>query len=328
VGEFGKPLFELGGRRIYIAGHRGMVGSAIVRRLAREDCEILTVGRENLDLRRQADVESWLINHRPDVVVIAAAVVGGIHANATRPAEFIYDNLLIEANLVHGAYKAGVTKLLLLGSNCVYPRHAPQPLKEEYLLTGPLEPTNEWYAIAKIAGIKLCDAYRRQYGCDFISAQPASLYGPFDNFDLSGGHVLPALMRRLHEAKLSSVEEVEIWGSGRPLREFLHVDDLADAVMFLMKHYSAEGQINVGGGQEISIHDLAKTLAEVTGFRGHLAFNPEKPDGMPRKLLGVTKLNALGWRPTIGFIDGLAATYQWFLENIAVSGGKRGAGKR
>ena len=313
----GQPIFELKGRRVFVAGHRGMVGSAVIRRLAREDCDILTVGRQSADLRRQAETDDWLGAHRPEVVIIAAATVGGIHANATRPADFIYDNLAIETNLIHGAYRTKVAKLLFLGSTCIYPRLAPQPMKEEHLLTGPLEPTNQWYAIAKIAGIKLCDAYRRQYGCDFISAQPTNLYGPFDNFDLMGGHVLPALLRRVHEAKLSGAETVEVWGTGKPLREFLHVDDLADALVFLLHHYSAEGHVNVGTGSEVSIRELAECVAAVVGFAGRLAFNPEKPDGAPRKLSDVAKINALGWRARIGLREGLASTYRWFLENIA-----------
>ena len=294
-----------------------MVGSAIVRRLARENCEVLTAGREVLDLRRQADVEAWLSRNRPDAVFIAAAIVGGIQANSTRPAEFLYENLAIEANLVHASWSAGVRKLMLLGSNCVYPRLAEQPLQETALLTGPLEPTNQWYAIAKIAGIKLCDAYRRQYGCDFVSVQPANLYGPFDNFDPAGGHVLPSLMRRLHEAKLSGADSIEIWGTGSPLREFLHVDDAADALVFLMRRYSAEGQINVGGGQEISIRELASTIGDVVGFKGRYVFNAERPDGMPRKLLDNLKLAALGWQPNISLRDGIADMYRWFLDNIA-----------
>ena len=309
--------FELNGRRVFVAGHRGMVGSAIVRRLARENCQVLTVGRDELDLRRQADVEQWLTRNRPDAVFIAAAIVGGIQANTTRPAEFLYDNLAIEANLVHGAWKAGVRKLMLLGSNCVYPRLAAQPLQEAAMLTGPLEPTNQWYAIAKIAGIKLCDAYRRQYGCDFISVQPANLYGPFDNFDPAAGHVLPSLMRRLHEAKLAGADAIEIWGTGSPLREFLHVDDAADALVFLMRRYSAEGQINVGGGQEISIRELAATIGAVVGFNGRYVFNTDRPDGMPRKLLDNGKLASLGWQPKHSLRDGIADMYRWFLDNIA-----------
>lgn len=317
TGGDGKALFEIEGKRVFVAGHRGMVGSAVVRRLASERCEVLTVGRREVDLRHQAEVENWLAANKPDVVFVTAATVGGIHANATRPAEFLYDNLAIETNLIHGAYKSGVKKLLFLGSTCIYPRLAPQPMKEEDLLTGPLEPTNQWYAIAKIAGIKMCDAYRRQYGCDFISAQPTNLYGPFDNFDLLGGHVLPALMRRVHEAKERGADEVEIWGTGKPLREFLYVDDLADALVFLMKHYSQEGHINIGTGEEVSIRELTETIAAVVGFKGRYVFNPEKPDGTPRKLGDVSKINALGWHVQTGLNEGIVKTYQWFLANIA-----------
>ncbi len=313
------PLFSFEGKRVFVAGHRGLAGSAIVRRLAAEGCAVLTVDRERLDLRRQAEVEAWLAANKPDAVFVAAATVGGIQANSTRPAEFIYDNLAIETNLIHGAHKAGVEKLLFLGSTCIYPKFAPQPMKEETLLTGPLEPTSEWYAVAKIAGVKMCDAYRRQYGCDFISVQPTSLYGPFDNFDLDGGHVLPSLMRRIHEAKAHGDDAVEIWGSGKPLREFLYVDDLADALVFLMRHYAAEGPINVGTGTsaEVSIRGLAETIAAVVGFKGRLAFRTDKPDGVPRKLGDTTKINALGWHARTGLDEGLARTYRWFLGNIA-----------
>lgn len=294
-----------------------MVGSALVRRLATEQCEILTVDRKHVDLRRQTAVEDWLAANRPDVVFVAAATVGGILANSTRPAEFLYDNLAIEANLIHGAYKARVQKLIFLGSTCVYPRLAPQPIKEESLLTGPLEPTNQWYAIAKIAGLKMCDAFRRQYGCDFISAQPANLYGPNDNFDLVGGHVLPALMRRIHEAKEHRARTVEIWGTGTPLREFLHVDDLADALVFLAHHYSEEGQVNIGTGEEVSVGELAETIVRVVGYSGELVFDPGKPDGTPRKLSDSTRINRFGWRSKISLEHGVAETYRWFLDNIA-----------
>jgi len=315
--------FALAGKRVYVAGHRGMVGSALLRRLASEGCEVLTVERRAVDLRRQREVEDWLASARSDLVFVAAATVGGIHANSTRPAEFLYDNLAIEANLIQGAYKAGVEKLLFLGSTCIYPRLAPQPMKEADLLTGPLEPTNEWYAIAKIAGIKLCDAYRRQYGADFISAQPTNLYGPNDNFDLAGGHVMPALMRRIHEAKEAGAPELAVWGTGKPLREFLHVDDLADALVFLVRHYSQEGHVNVGTGAEVSIRQLAETIVEVVGYRGRLTFDATKPDGMPRKLGDVTKINALGWRARIELEEGIAETYRWFLEHVAGRGVNR-----
>ena len=309
--------FALAGKRVYVAGHGGMVGSALLRRLASEGCEVLTVERRTLDLRRQAEVEAWLGAERPQVAIVAAALAGGINANATRPAEFLYDNLAIEANLIQGAYKAGVEKLLFLGSTCIYPRLAPQPIKEESMLTGPLEPTNEWYAIAKIAGIKLCDAYRRQYGADFISAQPTNLYGPNDSYDLLNSHVISALTRRIHEAKEANAPEVVIWGTGKPLREFLHVDDLADALVFLLKNYSAEGHINVGSGEELSIAELARAIADAVGYRGRLAFDASKPDGTPRKLSDTSKLDALGWRARIKLKDGFASTYRWYLEYVA-----------
>ncbi|HUC62766.1 MAG TPA: GDP-L-fucose synthase [Alphaproteobacteria bacterium] len=309
--------FALAGKRVYVAGHGGMVGSALLRRLASEGCEVLTVERRTLDLRRQAEVEAWLGAERPQVAIVAAALAGGINANATRPAEFLYDNLAIETNLIQGAYKAGVEKLLFLGSTCIYPRLAPQPIKEESMLTGPLEPTNEWYAIAKIAGIKLCDAYRRQYGADFISAQPTNLYGPNDSYDLLNSHAISALTRRIHEAKEANAPEVAIWGTGKPLREFLHVDDLADALVFLLKNYSAEGHVNVGSGEELSIAELARAIADAVGYRGRLAFDASKPDGTPRKLSDTSKLDALGWRARIKLKDGFASTYRWYLEYVA-----------
>ncbi len=312
-----EPLFPLAGRRVWVAGHRGMVGSAIVRRLEREDCTVLTAGRDRVDLRRQAEVEAFLEAEKPDAVFLVAAKVGGIHANDTRPAEFIYDNLMIEANVIHAARSAGVHKLLFLGSSCIYPRLAPQPITEDALLTGPLEPTNEWYAIAKIAGIKLCQAYRRQYGCDFISAMPTNLYGPGDNYDLLSSHVLPALIRKFHEAKASGKPTVEVWGTGTPMREFLHVDDLADACVFLMQRYSGDVPFNVGTGTDVTIREAAETVARVVGFRGDLVFDTSKPDGTPRKLLNVDALSGLGWRARIGFEDGIADAYAWYLEHVA-----------
>jgi GDP-L-fucose synthase len=307
-------LFPLSGRRIWVAGHRGMVGSAVVRRLSSEGCEILTVPRSGLDLRRQADVEAWMSEVRPDAVVLAAATVGGILANDTRPAEFLYDNLTIEANVIDAACRAKVSKLLLLGSSCIYPRLAPQPMTEDALLTGPLEPTNQWYALAKIAGIKLCQAYRRQYGCDFISAMPTNLYGIGDNFDLKGSHVLPALLRKLHEAKETGRRTVEVWGTGSPMREFLYVDDLADGLVFMLKHYSGEEHLNIGSGSEISIADLTRLVAEVVGWEGELVFDATKPDGTPRKLLDVGRLAEIGWQSRTDLSEGLALTYRWFLE--------------
>jgi GDP-L-fucose synthase len=310
-------IFPLTGRRIFVAGHGGMVGSAAMRRLQRIECELLTVGHKTLDLRRQNETEAWMAQARPDAVFVAAATVGGILANDTRPAEFLYDNIMIEANVIEAARRTGVKKLLFLGSSCIYPRLAPQPMKEEDLLTGALEPTNQWYAIAKIAGLKLCAAYRRQHGCDFISAQPTNLYGPSDTYDLQASHVIPALLAKMHRAKATSAEEVEIWGTGKPRREFLHVDDLADALVFLMERYSGESHINVGWGEDVSIAELAAMIAETVGFKGQLRYATDKPDGTPRKLLDSTRLEKLGWRPRIGLRQGLAETYRWFCENAA-----------
>jgi GDP-L-fucose synthase len=310
-------IYPLAGRRIFVAGHGGMVGSALLRRLARIDCEVLTVPHKSLDLRRQSDTETWLAEKRPDTVFIAAATVGGILANDTRPAEFLYDNMMIEGNLIEGACRIGVEKVLFLGSSCIYPRLAPQPMKEEDLLTGSLEPTNQWYAIAKIAGLKLCAAFRRQYGSDFISAQPTNLYGPGDTYDLQASHVIPALLAKMHKAKVTNAAEVEIWGTGKPRREFLHVDDLADALVFLIERYSDESHVNIGWGEDISIAELAALIAEVVGFNGRLAYVTEKPDGMPRKLLDVSMLDRMGWRPKIGFREGLADAYRWFVANGA-----------
>ncbi len=306
--------YRLDGKRVWIAGHRGMVGAALARRLADEGCDILTVDRAALDLRRQAEVEAWMAAARPEAVFMAAARVGGIHANDTRPGEFIYDNLAIDPNIIHAAKQTGVAKLLFLGSSCVYPRLAPQPMTEDCLLTGPLEPTNQWYALAKIAGIGMCQAYRRQYGCDFISAMPTNLYGPGDSFDLENSHVLSALLLKTHRAKAAGHDEVEIWGTGAPLREFLFVDDLADALVFLMKGYSAEAHINVGAGEEISIRDLAALIGDVVGFAGGFRFDPGRPDGTPRKLLDSGRLGALGWTATTGLRDGISRTYAWYLE--------------
>jgi GDP-L-fucose synthase len=310
-------IFDLSGKRVWVAGHRGLVGSALAKRLARENVELLTVGRDRIDLRRQQDVEEWLAKERPAVVFMCAAKVGGIQANTSRPADFIYDNLMIEANIIHAAFLSGVEKLVLLGSTCIYPKLAPQPIPETALLTGPLEPTNEWYAVAKIAGIKLAQAYRRQHGCDFISAQPTNLYGPGDNFDLNTSHVLPALIRKAHEAKREDAAAMSVWGSGTPLREFLHVDDLADALVFLARNYSDESPVNVGSGVEISIRDLAQTVQHVVGFRGRLVFDASKPDGTPRKLADISKLDALGWHHSISLEKGLASTYDWFVKHAA-----------
>lgn len=309
-----EPIFDLRGRRVWVAGHRGMVGAALVRRLRSEDCELLTVGREEVDLRRQADVEDWLGAARPEVVFLAAARVGGILANDTRPGEFIYDNLAIETNVIEAARRNGVAKLVFLGSSCIYPRLAAQPMREEELLNGPLEPTNQWYAIAKIAGILMCRAYRRQYGCDFISAMPTNLYGPGDNFDLEASHVVPALIRKAQEAKAAGKAFMEVWGSGRPRREFLFVDDCADALVCMAKHYSDGPHLNIGTGEDISIATLAATIARIVGFDGELRFDSSKPDGMPRKLLDVSRLHALGWRHRTPLEVGLRRTYTWFRE--------------
>jgi GDP-L-fucose synthase len=307
--------FDLSNRRIWVAGHHGMVGSAVVRRLASENVETLTVGRKHVDLRRQADVEGWMAKNRPDVVVVAAATVGGILANSTRPAEFIYDNLMIEANIIQAAHQIGVARLLFLGSTCIYPRLANQPMAEDELLTGPLEPTNQWYAIAKIAGIKLCQAFRSQYDCDFISAMPTNLYGPEDNFDLNSSHVIPALMRKMHDAKSRGDDGVEVWGTGNPTREFLHVDDLADALVFLLKNYDDAEHINIGTGEEISIADLARLIARVVGFEGRIDFATDKPDGTPRKVSDVQRLKDNGWQATTPLEDGLRSAYNWYLAN-------------
>jgi GDP-L-fucose synthase len=310
-------MFSLAGQKVWVAGHRGMVGSALLRRLERDDVTLLTATRNDADLTRQNDVEEWMYAHKPDVVIVAAAKVGGILANNTYPADFLYDNLMIESHIIHTAYKIGVRKLLFLGSSCIYPKLAAQPMTEDALLTGPLEPTNEWYAIAKIAGIKLCQAYRKQHGCDFISAMPTNLYGPFDNFDLNSSHVLPALMRKAHQAKHNRDASMTIWGSGTPLREFMHVDDLADALVFLLQHYSGYDHVNVGTGEEVSIAHLAQTVADAVGFTGSLEFDRSKPDGTPRKLMDSQRLHALGWTAHIPLSEGLKTTYDWFLKNAA-----------
>jgi GDP-L-fucose synthase len=300
---------------VFVAGHRGLVGSAIVRRLAQDGIEPLTATRDELDLRNQSAVNEWFRTNRPEVVYLVAGTVGGILANSTRPAEFIYDNLLIHATVVHACHLYGARKLLYLGSSCIYPRAAEQPMTEESLLAGPLEPTNEFYAVAKIAGIKLCQAYRRQYGCNFISAMPTNLYGPNDNFDLTASHVLPALIRKFHDAKISGAREVVVWGTGRPRREFLHVDDLASACVFLMRHYDDEIQINVGTGEDLSIRELAEMIRDVVYPDARLTFDTSRPDGPPRKLLDVSRLRGLGWAPAIPLREGVESTYRWFLEH-------------
>jgi GDP-L-fucose synthase len=308
--------FDLKGKRIFVAGHRGMVGSALARRLAGEDCEIVTVERSELDLLDQAGVRRWMQDRRPDAVIMAAAKVGGILANNSFPVDFLYENLVVQSNVIEAAFRSGVRKLLFLGSSCIYPRLAPQPIPEDALLTGPLEPTNEWYAVAKIAGLKLCQAYRRQYGADYISAMPTNLYGPRDNFDLDSSHVVPALMRKAHEAKLTGQKALQVWGSGRPMREFLHVDDAADALVWLLKNYSGDSHVNVGSGEDVTIAELARTIASVVGLRAEISFDPTKPDGMARKLLDVSHLFATGWRPKYTLRDGLTQTYAWFLKHV------------
>jgi len=315
--------------RVYVAGHRGLVGSALLRHLTGEGfTNILTARRDQVDLRNQSEVSHWFKANRPEYVFLAAGTVGGIYANSTRPAEFIYDNMMIHGTVVHSAYEVGVTKLLYLGSSCIYPRDATQPITEDELLTGPLEATNEWYAIAKIAGIKLCQAYRKQYDCDFISAMPTNLYGPGDNFDLTSSHVIPALMRKFHDAKLRAVDggsnDVEVWGTGSAYREFLHVDDLASACLYLLENYSDHSHINVGTGVDLSIRALAETIREVVNPAAELVWDSSKPDGTPRKLLDVSKLRDLGWSPSIELGDGLRSTYDWFLAQEASDGELRG----
>jgi len=307
--------YDLVGKRIWIAGHRGMVGGALVRQLETENCTILTVGRDALDLRDASGVKAWMRKNAPHAVVLAAAKVGGIVANDSWPADFLYDNLAIESAIIHGAFETGVEKLLFLGSSCIYPKFAPQPITEDTLLTGPLEPTNEWYAIAKIAGIKLCQAYRRQHGRDFISAMPTNLYGPGDNFDLQSSHVIPALMRKAHEAKRAGAASMTVWGTGTPRREFLHVDDCASALIFLLKNYSGEEHVNVGSGMDVTIDELARAIMQAVGFGGTLEHDTTKPDGTPRKLMSNARLAEMGWTAKIPLAAGLKSTYDWFRVN-------------
>lgn len=311
------PIFSHRGKRIFVAGHRGLAGSALMRRLAREGCTLLTATHAELDLTRQEAVEQWFDRHRPDVVYLAAATSGGIHANFERPAQFIYDNLAIETAVIHAAHRTDVEKLCFLGSSCIYPRLAPQPMREEALLTGPLDTYNMWYAVAKIAGVMMVDAYARQYGCDFISVMPANLYGPGDKFTPENSHVVAALIDRLHRAKVSGASEAVIWGTGRAKREFLHVDDMADACVHLMNHYSSPEHVNLGTGSESTIAELAEAIADVVGFRGRLVYDSSKPDGVPRKVVSVERLNALGWTAKIPFREGLAGTYRWYLDHAA-----------
>jgi GDP-L-fucose synthase len=310
-------LFPLEGKKVMVAGYKGMAGSSILRRLEREDCEILKADREDLDMGRQTEVEDWLAAVKPDALFLAAAKVGGIHANNTRPAEFLYDNLAIETNIIHSAWKTGVKKLLFLGSSCIYPRQASQPIKEEALLTGPLEPTNDAYALAKIAGIKMCQAYRKQYGCDFISAMPTNLYGPGDRYDLENGHVVAALIMKIHAAKAADAKSVVLWGTGTPLREFLYTEDLADGLVFMMKNCSGESHLNLGTGQERTIRALAEAIAQAAGWSGAFTYDTSKPDGMPRKVMDVSRLAALGWTAKTRFEDGIKAAYDWYVANKA-----------
>jgi GDP-L-fucose synthase len=311
-----QPL-SLQDKRIFIAGHNGMVGKALVRKLMHEGCEILTAPKMMLDLRNQAAVNEWMAKNKPDMVVICAAKVGGILANDTQPAEFLYDNLMIEANVIHAAHEAGVERLLFLGSSCIYPKEAENPICEDALLSGPLEPTNEAYAIAKIAGLKLCEAYRKQYGADFISAMPCNLYGPGDNFDVQNSHVIPALMMKAHEAMQAGTPSMEVWGSGQPRREFLYVDDLAEALIYVLKNYSGAGPINIGAGEDMSIAELAEIICEVVGYKGELVFNTERPDGTMQKLMDSSRIFDAGWKPKTQLQHGLNWTYEWYKEHIS-----------
>jgi GDP-L-fucose synthase len=312
-----RPDFTLPGKRIWVTGHRGMVGRAVSDRLDKAGSIVLEADRKSIDLRDQSAVRHYMQREKPDAIVIAAAKVGGILANATYPADFLYDNLMIEANLIEAAHTIGVEKLLFLGSSCIYPKLAPQPLTEGSLLTGPLEPTNEWYAIAKIAGIKLCQAYQQQHGSNFISAMPTNLYGPYDNFDLTSSHVIPAIMRKVEAARKANEPEVVIWGSGTPRREFMHVHDLADALVFLLQHYRGTSHVNVGVGSDVTIAELALLIGWVINFKGRFTQDTTKPDGTPRKLMDVTQLARMGWKASIPLEEGLRSTYEWYLKNIA-----------
>ena len=309
--------YSLAGKRIWVAGHRGMVGSAVARRLASENCTVVTASRSDVDLTRQAEVERFVADAKPDAIVLAAAKVGGILANDTYPADFLYENLLIETSIFGAAHANDVDRLLFLGSSCIYPKLAPQPITEDALLTGPLEETNEWYAVAKIAGIKLAQAFRKQFGRDYISAMPTNLYGPGDNFDLKSSHVLPALIRKAHDAKLSHAESITMWGTGTPRREFLHADDCADALVFLLKTYSGAEHVNVGSGTDLSILELTQMVCRVVGYDGRIVHDLSKPDGTPRKLMSADKLTSMGWAPRIGLEEGIAETYRWFLDHDA-----------
>lgn len=311
-----KKEFELKEKKIWVAGHRGMVGSALVRRLQKEGCDILTTTRDQLDLSDQGATYSWIEDNKPDAIFLAAAKVGGIYANDSYPAEFLYENLAIQTNIIHGAYLANVEKLVFLGSSCIYPKMASQPMQEEALLTGPLEPTNEWYAIAKIAGIKMCQAYRKQYGCDYISAMPTNLFGPGDNYDEKGSHVVAALIQKAHRAKQNGDCSMEIWGTGTPLREFLYVDDLADGLVFLLKKYSDAPHINIGSGNEYTIRELTEAIKDVVGYEGGLTFDTSKPDGTPRKLMDNSRIEKMGWKASTSLNEGLSQAYHWYLGQL------------
>ncbi|WP_369415138.1 GDP-L-fucose synthase [Acuticoccus kalidii] len=309
-------MFDLNGKRVWVAGHRGMVGQGILRALQKEGCaDVLTVPRTELDLRDRAAVKAWIEANKPDIIFVAAARVGGILANDTYPSEFLFDNIEIETAIIRGAFEAGVERLVFLGSSCIYPKHAPQPMHEDALLTGPLEPTNEWYAIAKIAGIKMCQALKKQYGARYISVMPTNLYGPGDNFDLQSSHVIPALMRKAHEAKLTGADHMMLWGSGTPRREFMHVDDCASGILYAAKYYDEFEHLNIGVGEDVTIREVAEIVMDVVGYEGRLELDSSKPDGTPRKLMDASRLMALGWRPQIGLRDGLKSTYEWFVEH-------------
>ncbi|MGE3906606.1 MAG: GDP-L-fucose synthase family protein [Reyranellaceae bacterium] len=314
-----EQIYSLAGKKIWVAGHRGLVGSALVRALADQDCDVLTAARTEVDLRDGAQVDRWMRENRPQALFLAAAKVGGILANDTRPAEFLYENLLIQNNVIDAARRFDVEKLVFLGSSCIYPRMADQPIREAALLTGALEPTNQWYAIAKIAGIKLCQAYRRQYGCDFISVMPTNLYGPFDNFDPVGSHVVPALIRKVHAAKKAGADSFDIWGSGTPLRDLLYVDDAADGLIYLLKNYSEEEIVNLGSADEIRIVDLARKIAEIADYPGYIRLDPTKPDGTPRKIVDIERIAAMGWKAKVPLDEGLRRTYKWYCANAEVA---------
>ena len=313
-------LYSLEGKKVFVAGHRGMVGSALVRRLSHEKCTVLTVSREEVDFRIQSVTQDWMRKTQPHAIFLSAAKVGGIEANSRYPVSFLYDNLMIAANVIHAAYMVGVEKLMFLGSSCIYPKFSKQPIDETELLSGPFEPTNEWYAVAKIAGIKLCQAYRQQYQADFISAMPTSLYGLGDNFDIENCHVIPALMQKIHNAKFEEANKIIVWGTGTPKREFLYIDDCADALIFLMKFYSGDGPINIGCGMDVSITELTRLIMNCVGFKGTHEFDKSKPDGTPKKLLSSKWLQSMGWAPKISLVEGLQLTYDWFLNNVAQRG--------